>query len=198
MVPPGLSWPLASAASIMERAGRSLSEPDGLALSSLRNSRQGPRSRRVTSTKGVSPIKSRTVDMSAYSMPCSLFEPLNERPIDRLRSLQRGEMPAVRHGHEARARNTGGDLLREHRRGRLVAIADENKRGAADRRKQRARIGAIHDRVLLMHERLRPGFLRHGTHDSPQRFVAMSIAMHKHGELQIGHLAESPALSKRD
>src|SRR5215471_10732976 len=41
MVPPGLSRPSASAAPIIARAGRSLMEPDGLALSSFRNSRHG-------------------------------------------------------------------------------------------------------------------------------------------------------------
>ena len=35
-------------------------EPDGLALSSLRNRRHGPRSNRVTSMSGVSPMRSRT------------------------------------------------------------------------------------------------------------------------------------------
>src|SRR3984893_4909103 len=59
MVPPGFSLPSASAASLMVRAGRSLSEPDGLALSSLRNRRQSPRSMRVTSIRGVSPMRSR-------------------------------------------------------------------------------------------------------------------------------------------
>src|SRR5205085_5776710 len=60
IVPPGLSRPSVSAASIIARAGRSLIEPEGFALSSLRNRRQGPRSIRVTSTRGVSPIRSRT------------------------------------------------------------------------------------------------------------------------------------------
>src|SRR3984957_17240382 len=68
MVPPGASRPSASAASIMVRAGRSLSEPDGLALSSLRNRRQSPRSMRVTSIKGVSPMRSRIEAMNRDAM----------------------------------------------------------------------------------------------------------------------------------
>ena len=38
-------------------------EPEGFALSSLRNSRHGPQSMRVTSTIGVAPMRSRTVLM---------------------------------------------------------------------------------------------------------------------------------------
>ena len=53
--------PSASAASIMARAGRSLIEPLGFADSSLRNSRHGPKSKRVTSTSGVLPMRSRTL-----------------------------------------------------------------------------------------------------------------------------------------
>ena len=68
MVPPGLSRPSASAASIIVRAGRSLIEPDGFALSSLRNSRHGPRSMRVTSMSGVLPMRSRTDAMATYSI----------------------------------------------------------------------------------------------------------------------------------
>ena len=63
-VPPGGNLPSASAVSIMVRAGRSLIEPDGLALSSLRKSRHGPRSMRVTSMRGVEPMRSRTDAMS--------------------------------------------------------------------------------------------------------------------------------------
>jgi hypothetical protein len=59
MVPPGLSRPSASAASIIERAMRSLIEPPGFWFSSLRNRRQTPVSMWVTSTIGVSPIRSR-------------------------------------------------------------------------------------------------------------------------------------------
>src|SRR6185437_8159686 len=55
----GLSRPSASAASIIERAMRSLIEPPGLALSSLTKRRQGPVSKPVSSTIGVLPIRSR-------------------------------------------------------------------------------------------------------------------------------------------
>src|SRR6516164_1627694 len=44
----------------MVRAGRSLIEPEGLALSSFRNSRHGPVSMRLTSIRGVEPMRSRT------------------------------------------------------------------------------------------------------------------------------------------
>src|SRR5262249_38024283 len=57
---PVLAGPSASAAPIIARAGRSLMEPDGLALSSFRNSRHGPRSNCVTSMSGVSPMRSST------------------------------------------------------------------------------------------------------------------------------------------
>src|SRR5690606_11572171 len=58
MVPPGFSQPAFSAASIIDRAMRSLIEPPGFWLSSFRNRRQGPVSIRVTSTIGVLPIRS--------------------------------------------------------------------------------------------------------------------------------------------
>ena len=58
MVPPGFSQPSRSAASIIETAIRSLIEPPGLELSSLRNRRQGPVSMLRTSTIGVWPIMS--------------------------------------------------------------------------------------------------------------------------------------------
>jgi len=58
-VEPGLIRPSFSAASIMERATRSLMEPPGFWLSSLRKRRQGPVSKWVTSTRGVAPIRSR-------------------------------------------------------------------------------------------------------------------------------------------
>src|SRR5215467_12921440 len=68
MLRPDLRRPSVSAASIMVRAGRSLSEPEGFALSSLRKSRQGPRSIRVTSTRGVLPMRSSTDVMVIYSI----------------------------------------------------------------------------------------------------------------------------------
>src|SRR5690606_1349720 len=58
MVPPGFSQPAFSAASIIDRAMRSLMEPPGFWLSSFRNRRHGPVSIRVTSTIGVLPIRS--------------------------------------------------------------------------------------------------------------------------------------------
>jgi hypothetical protein len=58
IVPPGLRLPSASAASIIERATRSLIEPPGFWFSSFRNSRQGPVSRLRTSIIGVWPIRS--------------------------------------------------------------------------------------------------------------------------------------------
>src|SRR5687767_3782892 len=59
MVPPGFSEPSFSAASIIERAMRSLIEPPGLALSSFTKRRQGPVSKPVSSSIGVRPIRSR-------------------------------------------------------------------------------------------------------------------------------------------
>jgi hypothetical protein len=61
------SRPSASAFSIIARAGRSLIEPEGLALSSFRNSRQGPQFDRVASIGGVLPMRSRTVAKSEYT-----------------------------------------------------------------------------------------------------------------------------------
>src|SRR5436190_23545101 len=59
MVPPGLSEPSASAASIIERAMRSLIEPPGLAFSSFTNRRHGPVSNPKSSSIGVRPMRSR-------------------------------------------------------------------------------------------------------------------------------------------
>src|SRR5215467_15722942 len=67
MVPPGFSRLSASAASIMKRAGRSLMDPEGLALSSFKNSWNGPQSNLVSSISGVSPMRSRTEAMKQYS-----------------------------------------------------------------------------------------------------------------------------------
>ncbi len=70
IVPPGLSSPARSAASIIGRPIRSLTDPPGLSISSLASSRgwrsAGPRSRvsRLIRTSGVSPTRSR-ID-SAY------------------------------------------------------------------------------------------------------------------------------------
>src|SRR5262249_34854875 len=142
MVPPELSRPSRSAASIMVRAGRSLIEPDGLALSSLRKSRHGPRSMRVTSTSGVSPMRSRTETMSR-------FHPFHPRPGPRLGLFHGGEMAAVRHDDQARAGDAGGDLLRQRRRRELVAGPDQHEGGTADRGEQRPRVGPRHERLLL-------------------------------------------------
>jgi hypothetical protein len=66
MVPPRFSRSSAAAASIMTRAGRSLMEPDGLVLSSFRNSRHGPQLNLVISISGVSPMRSRTEATKQY------------------------------------------------------------------------------------------------------------------------------------
>src|SRR5690606_20534792 len=58
MVPPGFRKPSFSAAAIIDRAMRSLIDPPGFWLSSLRNRRHGPVSILVTSTIGVLPIRS--------------------------------------------------------------------------------------------------------------------------------------------
>src|SRR5258706_5461014 len=50
----------------MESAMRSLIEPPGFWFSSLRNSWQRPRSRRVASIMGVLPIRSRTEGIDYY------------------------------------------------------------------------------------------------------------------------------------
>src|ERR1700679_3064131 len=58
IVPPGLSLPSRSAASIIDLPMRSLIEPPGFWLSSLTNRRHGPVSNLLSSTIGVSPIRS--------------------------------------------------------------------------------------------------------------------------------------------
>ena len=58
-LPPPRSW---------HAPERSLIEPAGFALSSLRNSRHGPVSKRVSSTSGVSPMRSRTEVMKTYTI----------------------------------------------------------------------------------------------------------------------------------
>src|SRR5262245_2106476 len=139
MVPPGLRRPSASAASIMVRAGRSLSDPEGLALSSLRNSRQGPRSMRVTSMRGVSPMRSSTEAMAVYSITRpttgrpSARHPFDQRPVHRVRPLHGGKMSAIGDDDETRAGDASGDLLRERRRGELIAVADEHQSRTFDR-----------------------------------------------------------------
>src|SRR5215471_7633286 len=186
MVPPAFRRPSASAASIMVRAGRSLSEPEGFALSSLRNNRQGPRSMRVTSMRGVSPMRSSTDAMAVYSIArpttgqrrtpderseirglCdgrsaphfppavagvmrattarggrrdarpSAGHPFDERPVHRIRPLHGGKVPAIGNDDEPRSGDAGGDLLRERRRGELIAIADEYQRRTFDRAQRR-------------------------------------------------------------
>ena len=67
MVPPGFRVPSRSAASIMERAMRSLIEPPGFWLSSLMNSRHLPVSNFFSSTMGVSPIRSSTDEKGGFS-----------------------------------------------------------------------------------------------------------------------------------
>ena len=69
MVRPGVSVPSASAASIMERAIRSLTEPAGFwpsSLASSRTCRLGVSS--LTSTIGVSPIRSSTEEWTAITV----------------------------------------------------------------------------------------------------------------------------------
>src|ERR1700679_2981667 len=58
IVPPGLSLPSRSAASIIDLPMRSLIEPPGFWLSSLTNRRHGPVSNLLSSTIGVLPIRS--------------------------------------------------------------------------------------------------------------------------------------------
>ncbi len=66
IVPPGLSRPSRSAASIIATPMRSLIEPPGFCDSSFRNSSQGPVSRRVTRTSGVLPIRSSTAGRTSW------------------------------------------------------------------------------------------------------------------------------------
>src|SRR5262249_54441063 len=138
MVPPGASRPSASAAAIMARAGRSLREPDGFALSSLRNNRHGPRSMRVTSTRGVLPIRSRTELMACHFLRWSHFrtenrfplflqilggvewssigQPIDQRVVHCVRTLHGREMAAARNGDQAGAGYAGSNLLRQRGR----------------------------------------------------------------------------------
>src|ERR1700730_5280959 len=205
MVPPGLRRPSASAASIMVRAGRSLSEPEGFALSSLRNSRQGPRSMRVTSMRGVSPMRSSTDAMAVYSIvrpktgrPASAGHPFDERPVHRVWPFHGGKMAAIGDDDEPRSGDAGGDLLRERRRSELIAVADEHEGRTLDRGQERPRITARHDRLLLAQERLRSGFLGHEAHALAQRFVALPVAMDEYRKLQRRHIGKSAGLDDRD
>src|SRR5438445_390563 len=71
-VSPGLILPARSADSIIDRPMRSLIEPPGLALSSLKNSSHGPASRRCACTIGVLPISSSTlwcIGMKSPALP---------------------------------------------------------------------------------------------------------------------------------
>ena len=132
---PGASRPSASAASIMLRAG--LDGADGLALSSLRNSRQGPQSMRVTSRRGVLPIRS-----SADVMPI-IHHPDGHASDDHSTSARftasgRSMVDAaIGNDDQARGRDAGDDLLRQRRRGERVAVADQHEGRAADRREER-------------------------------------------------------------
>src|SRR5690348_7993287 len=77
-VSPGLILPARSADSIMERPIRSLIEPPGLALSSLRNSSQAPASRRCALTIGVEPISSSTLLWMVMRFPDARAGPGHE------------------------------------------------------------------------------------------------------------------------
>ena len=109
IVPPGLSRPARSAASIIGRPIRSLTEPPGLSISSLASRSgwrsAGPRSRvsRVIRTSGVSPTRSR-ID-SAYCIAariaCRSDGP--QRPPDRPASGSRGRGQASRSSRPGRS-----------------------------------------------------------------------------------------------
>src|SRR5258708_32192708 len=66
---PGLILPARSADSIIDRPMRSLIDPPGLALSSLKNSSHGPASRRCACTIGVLPISSSTLRWGVMQTP---------------------------------------------------------------------------------------------------------------------------------
>src|SRR5262249_37148180 len=164
-------------------------EPEGFALSSLRNSRQAPRSMRVTSMRGVSPMRSSTDAMAVYS----IARPTAGRlPVSRLSNRPapgspRPAAPWWKWGPNRRPRragDAGGDLLRERRRGELIAVADEHQGRTLDRGEERPCIRPRHDRLLLAQERLRSGLLGHDAHACAQRFVILPVAMDEYGELQ--------------
>jgi hypothetical protein len=69
----GRRRPSRSAASIMARPMRSLIEPPGFCDSSLRNSVQGPVSKRLTRTSGVLPISSSTAGRQGWA--CRHLDP---------------------------------------------------------------------------------------------------------------------------
>src|SRR6266566_130356 len=204
MVPLDFRRPSASAASIMVRAGRSLSEPEGFALSSLRNSRQGSQSMRVTSMRGVSPMRSSTDAMAVYSIARpnagqpSAGHPFDERPVHRVRPLHGGKVPAIGDDDEPRSGDPGGELLRERRRGELIAVADEHQRRTFDCAQGRPCIRPRHDRLLLAQEGLRSGLLGHEAHARAQRFVALPVAMDEYRKLQRRYLGEFAGLGERD
>src|SRR5689334_1479214 len=115
MVPPSFSRPSRSAASIIARAGRSLIEPDGFALSSFRKSSHGPVSRRFTATSGVPPMRSSIVVIE-------LLHPLYERLGYSVRTLDGREMAAIRDCHKLARGDQPCDLLGNFGRRERIGI----------------------------------------------------------------------------
>src|SRR6516225_1026630 len=97
-------------------------------------------------------------------------------------------MAAVGYHNETGSPNPLGDLPRELRRRRFVALANENQRRAGNRRKPGARVPTAQDRLLLAQVSLDASCFGHLPDYAFKRFIAMSFAMHVNGESLFGNL----------
>ncbi len=106
--------------------------------------------------------------------------------------------PQSANGDEPRSGDAGRDLLRERRRGELIAIADQHQGRTFDRGQAGPCIRPRHDRLLLAQEGLRAGLLGHDAHALASASSPLPVAMDEYRKLQRRHLGESAGLGKRD
>src|SRR5262249_16715024 len=132
----------------------------------------------------------KTTDPETFLLKSSLSQLLRARFTASGRSMVE-KVSAIGDDDEPRSSDAGLDLLRERRRGGLIAVADEHQGRTLDRGEERPCIRPRHDRLLLAQERLRSGLLGHEAHARAQRFVILPVAMDEHGKLQRRHLGES-------
>src|SRR5439155_1184893 len=110
IVPPGRSLPSRSAASIMRRPIRSLTEPPGFRYSSFASTVASiPRTRRWRRTSGVLPTRSRIVGLASAQVDELLVRTAFDDPA----TVEDEDQVGVANGREAVGDGHGGAALRE-------------------------------------------------------------------------------------
>ena len=92
----------------------------------------------------------------------------------------------------------GRHFVRERRRRRLILLPDEHQSRAADRRQQRTRVRAGHDRVLLAHVGLRPDVMAHRQIFGLQCRVLGAARMDIDRKLHVDDFGETAAFGEID